>query len=143
LPGDTVLIIDDNSSDVFFIRKAFRSHGGTPEFFVASDGAEAILMVGRIEVNDVPCPELIVLDLSMPRKNGFEVLSRIRQSAHCGKTPVVMLSSSTSPKDREHAMRLGANLYFTKPASLTEFLELGKHLVAFLSMNKRNRETAD
>ena len=103
-----------------------------PDIFVATDGAVAIDLIARIDTTEVPCPELIILDINLPKRNGFEVLKRIRQSEKCMKKPVVVFSSSGDPKDREKAAHLGANLFLKKPFDLNEITAIGKQFKALL-----------
>jgi CheY-like chemotaxis protein len=66
----------------------------------------------------------LLLDLNLPRRTGTEVLRRLRQSPRCGHIPVVILTSSDAPKDREYANRLAADSYFRKPSDLKEFMKI-------------------
>jgi CheY-like chemotaxis protein len=79
----------------------------------------------QVDAGSAPCPVLVVLDLNLPKRNGREVLERIRQSPCCGKVPVAVFSSSDAATDRQEAARLGANRYIQKPSNLDEFLKIG------------------
>lgn len=96
------------------------------------DGEKAIRFVEELEANTGPYPQLVILDLNLPKRNGKDVLRRIRESAQWNHVPVVILTSSNAPKDREETARLGANLYIQKPSGLEEFLEIGAVLKNFL-----------
>ena len=74
---------------------------------------------------------MIVLDLNLPKSDGTDVLRSIRESDRLARTPVVVLTSSDSPRDRAAAERLGANCYITKPSDLDAFLALGGRLLSF------------
>jgi CheY-like chemotaxis protein len=123
-----VLLAEDNEADVFLIRLALLDHGVNPHLFVAADGDEAILLMDEIDHTLLPCPGLIVLDLNLPKRNGFDVLRRIKLSPKCAEIPVVMLSSSDTRKEREEAARLGAASYLKKPSDLGEFLKMGEQI---------------
>lgn len=95
------------------------------DLHIVSDGQKAIDFIARAEQDpDAPCPHLLVLDLNLPKRDGFEVLRRLRDSSVCGDIPVLIVTSSDAPGDLEQAAALGAG-YFRKPPSLEEFLKLG------------------
>lgn len=123
-----LLMVEDNSGDVGLLQIALRQHGLKPQLFVATDGHEACLLLDRIDDGILPCPDLIVVDLNLPKRNGFEVLQRVRASNKCGDKPVVILSSSDSPAEREKASRFGVTLYLKKPFTLPELEDVGKLL---------------
>ena len=84
-----------------------------------------LTLIERIDHQEsVPRPSLLLLDLNLPRRSGTEVLQRLRQSPTCGNIPVVILTSSDAPKDRESAEQLAADCYFRKPSDLNEFLKI-------------------
>ena len=92
---------------------------------VHGDGEEILNYLKDLEDNTEPCPDLVLLDLNIPKSSGTEVLHWIRKSTRCGKLPVVLLTSSHSPRDRELAEQLGVSHYFCKPTDLDEYLKLG------------------
>jgi len=95
------------------------------EVFVASDGEKAIEFIARAERDpDAPAPHLLLLDINLPKLDGFEVLKRLRASGKYKGIPVLVISSSDSPSDRSQAAELGAR-YFRKPPNYDEFLKLG------------------
>jgi CheY-like chemotaxis protein len=105
------------------------------ELHVASDGQRAIDFIIRAEEDpDAPCPHLLLLDINLPKADGFEVLRHVRGSQRCSKIPVLMTSSSDSPTDRNQAAKLGAG-YFRKPPSYDEYLKLGAVLKQLLKDN--------
>ena len=92
---------------------------------VASDGQKAIEFIIEAEMDaGAPCPDFLLLDLNLPKKDGFEVLERLRASEKFSSIPVVVMTSSNSPADRNRAAELGAS-YFCKPPNYEEFLKLG------------------
>ncbi len=96
--------------------------------FVVPDGQEAIDFIARAERDPAaPCPEFILLDLNLPKKDGFEVLRRLRESEKCSGVPVLIVTSSDSAADQEQAAKMGA-AYFRKPPSYAGFLRLGEVL---------------
>jgi CheY-like chemotaxis protein len=102
--------------------------------YVVRDGAIAIDFIEQVDADDGhPCPDLVLLDLNLPKVSGEEVLKRVRVSPRCGRTKVLIISSSNAPSDRERAMALGATGYFRKPSSLDEFMQLGPKVREMLS----------
>jgi CheY-like chemotaxis protein len=115
-----ILLAEDNPADVYLIEEALREHQVPFEITVAEDGEAAITMLGEGRTQ----PDIVLLDLNMPKRSGGEVLERVRKDAG-GDVPVIILTSSDSPSDKEEALRLGATCYIRKPTGLDEFLEIG------------------
>jgi two-component system, chemotaxis family, response regulator Rcp1 len=125
-----ILLGEDNPADVYLIRQALDEHRVNYQLHVAVHGGEVMeLLAGQ--VNHVP--DLIVLDLNLPRYEGLEVLKMIRNSPQMSHVPIVILTSSDSPKDRLAASALGATCYIRKPSSLDEFMGIGKTLRGLLT----------
>jgi chemotaxis family two-component system response regulator Rcp1 len=107
------------------VREAIRHENLQIDMHIVSDGQKAIEFLERAESDEnAPCPQCMLLDLNLPRVEGFEILRRVRASQKCGSIPVVVITSSDSPSDRSQAAALGAG-YFRKPPSYEEFLKLG------------------
>jgi chemotaxis family two-component system response regulator Rcp1 len=121
-----VLLLEDNPADVYLVREIFREHGLDCAMRIASDGGE---MLQIISSEHAPAEAqrlgLIILDLNLPRHDGTEILRRLRESAEFARVPVVVLTSSDSPRDRLVAHQLGAIRYLQKPSNLEQFLSLG------------------
>ena len=132
LSRNLIVLVEDNPADVLLLREALASHGVESSLFVANDGDEAIRFIDEIEKTRLRCPDLIILDLNLPRKSGFEVLQKVRATSRCCERPVVILSSSGAATDREQAARLGASCYIRKPSTLKDFLAIGAQLKAIL-----------
>ncbi len=108
---------------------------------MAVDGDEAADAIDQIDAEAMPVPELIILDLNLPKRSGHEVLGHIRDSVQCANQPVIILTSSDAPKDREEAARLGATLYIQKPSNLEDFMKIGAEFKRLLSRtNGRERQ---
>jgi chemotaxis family two-component system response regulator Rcp1 len=122
-----ILLAEDNEGDVYLVRRTLEQRGIPHKLIVARNGEEAMNLLRETE-NGPPgsMPELILLDLNLPRVDGAQILSHIRRTQAFGEIPVIVLTSSDSPKDRELALSLGANLYFRKPTDLTSFMRLGQ-----------------
>ena len=123
-----ILLAEDNDGDVFLVRRALQKRGVSHELVVMHNGEEALAWLdGHAgQQNGDGAPELILLDLNLPRVDGAQLLSHIRKSDSFCRTPVIVLTSSDSPKDRQMALELGANLYFRKPTDLGSFMDLGR-----------------
>jgi DNA-binding response OmpR family regulator len=126
-------LAEDNLPDALLVREAIQLEKLPLEVHGAADGERVIDWITRVERGDadVPCPHIFLLDLNLPRVDGFEVLRRIRASEKCKDVPVLVVTSSDSPADRAMAAQLGAG-YFRKPTSLEEFLKIGSVLRGFL-----------
>ena len=120
-----LLLAEDNLPDVLLVREAIRSEDLPLDVYVASDGQQAIDFIERAEHDpNAPCPHFLLLDLNLPKRDGFEVLQRLRAGERCKAIPVVIITSSDSPTDQAQAAALGAG-YFRKPPNYDEFLKLG------------------
>lgn len=123
-----ILLVEDNSDDVFFMQRAFKAAAITNPLHVAEDGDKAIeYLSGAGKFADrtaYPLPCLILLDLKLPGKTGLEVLAWVRKQAEFTTTIVIVLSTSREPRDIHEAYRLGANAYLVKPTSPAQLAEL-------------------
>src|SRR5687767_1292663 len=121
-----ILLADDNENDVLMFRRAARRANFNQPLHVVSNGEDTIAYLkGEGEYEDrakYPLPALVLLDLKMPRKNGFEVLEWMRQQSDFETMQVVVLSSSDEIHDINRAYELGANSFLVKPVSFDEFV---------------------
>jgi CheY-like chemotaxis protein len=125
-PRFEIVLVEDAEPDVFLVREALELSGLEFSLRVFDDGEKAAEFLDEVDRDDAaPRPQLLLLDLNIPKKTGAEVLERVRKSPRCGRLPVIVLTSSDSPKDREITTRLGATHYFRKPSRLAEFMKLG------------------
>ena len=119
-----ILLVEDSQSDVELFMLAHQSNKSSASVKVARDGVEAVefLLGGENQPKDAqdPLPRLVLLDLNMPRLNGFEVLARLRADERTRRLPVVIFSSSDQGADELEAQRLGANGYVRKPAQFKD-----------------------
>lgn len=123
-----ILLVDDNEDDVFIMQTVFRKVGISNPVQVLKNGEEAIhYLSGEGAYADrerFPIPTVILLDLNMPRVNGFEVLSWIRQQPTLKRIIVEVITASSRPGDVERAFDAGANSYFIKPSRMEELIEM-------------------
>jgi CheY-like chemotaxis protein len=128
----TVLLVEDNPTDVFVIKEALARTGLNIDLRIATNGHEALLYLESLVVAEKPCPALVLLDLNLPKIGGIEVLRHLRSTSPCSRTPVIVVTSSTAETDRAAVRRLGAEAYFEKPSSLSAYMELGEVVKRFL-----------
>lgn len=143
MAGDNrmILLVEDDPNDVFFLRYAFEVAGITNPLTVATDGQQAIdYLAGVRQYADrvrYPLPCLALLDLKLPVRMGFDVLRWIRDESNLRNLPVLVLTSSSDPRDIEEAYRLGACCYLVKPLSVQERLKLARNLKEYwLGVNR-------
>jgi DNA-binding response OmpR family regulator len=118
-------MVEDNLADALLVREAIGAEGLPLEVLAASDGEMAISFVERAEQDpDAPSPDAVLLDINLPKVDGFDVLRRIRASERFKNLPVIVLSSSDSLADRTEGAKLGAG-YFRKRPDYEEFLKIG------------------
>ncbi len=121
-----ILVAEDNPADVVLIREALDEHGVNYSLSAFEDGAETASFLEAIQLDtDLRRPDLALLDLNLPKVEGYELLRIIRAHPVCSKIPVIIVTSSDSIEDRQTAARMGASDYFRKPPSLEEFMKLG------------------
>ncbi|MDB6016062.1 MAG: response regulator with CheY-like receiver domain and winged-helix DNA-binding domain [Pedosphaera sp.] len=115
----TVLLVEDDLNDIFLVKRAFKKAHIPNPLQVVTDGVDAIhYLQGDDKYADRqlhPLPHLIVMDIKMPRKTGFEVLDWIKHDGLLKRIPVIIVSSSDQPEDINRAYELGANAYMIKP----------------------------
>lgn len=137
-----ILLVEDNEDDILLTQRAFSKHKLGNELVVVRDGREALdwlFAEGEHQGRDVAAqPEVVLLDVNMPRVGGLEVLERIRADARTALVPVVMLTSSKQEEDLVRSYQLGANSYVRKPVSFDAFAEAVRTLgVYWLVVNER------
>lgn len=127
-----ILMADDDDNDAFFVERAFKQAQISNPLYRVRDGEQVVAYLrGDGEYADrdkYPRPHLLLLDLKMPRKNGFEVLEWLRQQVGLRRMPVVVLTSSKEDPDINRAYELGANTYLVKPVKFEGLLDMIKTL---------------
>ena len=137
-----VLLVEDNPGDVRLTREALKDAKVHISLHVATDGIEAMSYLERTGPHvNAPRPDLILLDLNLPRKDGREVLKEIKESPSLRTIPVVILTTSSSDADVLQSYHLHANCYISKPVDLSGFLDVVKSIDNFwLSVVKLPRQ---
>ena len=116
------------------MRAALEEHNVVGDLLVFRDGARAIQFIDEIESGSGQCPDLMIVDLNLPKRPGREVLECRNRSGKLRNVPVVVLSSSDAMQDRDDSSRLRANLYLRKPSRLDDFLRLGASFKEMLGL---------
>jgi two-component system, response regulator len=142
MASNPILLVEDNPDDEALTLRAFRKNNVTNEVVVARDGAEALdylFATGAYASRDVTSlPQVVILDLKLPKIDGLEVLRRIRNTAQTRLLPVVILTSSNEERDRLEGYGLGANSYVRKPVDFAEFVDAVRQLgLYWLLLNER------
>jgi len=127
-----ILLVEDNEGDVRLIKEAFNESHINKSFSVARDGEDALnYLFKRGEYSEQQTPDIIFLDINLPKKNGFEVLEQIKNDPELKRIPVIMLSSSSSEDHIHKSYDLNANCYVTKPTDFDEYTEVVKTIEDF------------
>ena len=127
-----ILMVDDDAGDTLMAQEALEEAKFANNFYVVHDGIEALDFLQKQGAYiDAPSPDLILLDLNMPRMNGHEVLTWIRESDEYKLTPVIILTTSSSDQDILSSYQKQANCFITKPVDLQKFNEVVKYIDGF------------
>ena len=127
-----ILLVEDNPGDVRLTQEGLHEGKIHNHLSVASDGIEALAFLHRQgKYVDAPRPDLILLDLNLPRKDGREVLAEIKADHDLRRIPVVVLTTSSADQDIERSYDLAANCYITKPVDFQSFVDVVKSIEDF------------
>ncbi len=127
-----ILLVEDNPGDVRLTQEVLREGKMNNNLYVAKDGVDAVTFLRREgEYVDSPVPDLILLDLNLPKKDGREVLAEIKADSDLKHIPVVVLTTSKAEQDIHKAYNLHANCYITKPVDLDQFIQVVKSIEDF------------
>ncbi len=126
-----ILLVEDSPSDVRLIQEALKETPANVHITLARDGVEAMEHLRRSELGSVTRPDLVLLDLNLPRKNGREVLAEIKSSPALKSIPVLVMTSSRADEDVSDAYSLNANCYITKPSDLNEYVSVVRAIEGF------------
>lgn len=122
----SIVLVEDNPADVVLIRRALKEHGIECALEVIADGETALKHLAGLDLRSdgVPVPDMIVLDLNLPRRDGIEVLESCQRTPTLAGVPILVLTSSESPDERRRIEELGAG-YVRKPLLLDDFMAVG------------------
>lgn len=120
-----VVLAEDNPADVYLVRTALQDEGLEVNLQVFSDGEQLLTYINDVDVKKAPQPDLLLLDLNMPKRSGHEILARLKEGDRRASPPVIVITSSDSIQDKRLAAEMGAAHFFCKPSDLDEFMKLG------------------
>jgi CheY-like chemotaxis protein len=127
-----VLLVEDDPGDVVLITEAFEDNKVSNRLHTVADGVEALQFLRReAPYEDAPTPDLILLDLNLPRKDGREVLAEVKADEELRRIPVVVLTTSKAEEDVLRSYNLHANAYVTKPVDFDRFIEVVRQIDEF------------
>ncbi len=121
-----IVLAEDNAADALLVGEALREHDIHCDLHVIADGEDALALINGLDLDSsLVCPDLVLLDVHLPKCDGFQVLDRLRASPRCGQMPVVVLGSPALSRGRNLLQRDVGTRYFPKPISLDKFIQLG------------------
>jgi len=127
-----ILLVEDDPGDVLLIREAFEDNKVHNRLHVVPDGVEALTFLRQEgEHADAPRPDLVLLDLNLPRKDGREVLAEVKGDESLQHIPVVVLTTSKAEEDVLRSYKLHANAYVTKPVDFDRFIDVVRRIDEF------------
>lgn len=134
-----ILLVDDSDDDLMLTSLAFKRAGFSNPLETLRNGEEAIAyLAGEGDYRDrvkFPLPMVVLMDLKMPKKNGFDVLTWLRGQLVLGRIPIIVLTASTQAEDVQRAYELGANSFLVKPAALADLTAMMRCLREWLQYN--------
>ncbi len=127
-----ILLVEDNPGDVRLIKETLQEDKFFHRMYVTKDGEEAMDFLRRKgKYSEAPCPDLILLDLNLPKKDGREVLAEMKSDPELKRIPIVVLTTSEAEQDILMTYDLYANCYITKPVNLDQFIKVVRSIEAF------------
>jgi two-component system, chemotaxis family, response regulator Rcp1 len=130
-----ILLVEDNSSDAYLLKEVFAAKSKSTEIHWVTDGYEALDYLCNLnQYTHAPKPDMIVLDLNMPRVSGFEVLKKVKDTSPLASIPVIILTTSRDPLDHTQCKALGADMCLSKPHSLKEYENMVQQLMSWASL---------
>ncbi len=136
--GDTIpkpidiLVVEDNAGDARLIKEVLNDNKIFSSLYIVNDGVEAMdFLLNKTKYKNSPRPDLIILDLNLPRKDGREVLNEIKTDENLMHIPIVIMTISQAEEDILRSYNLHANCYITKPIDLNQFIKVVKSIEEF------------
>ena len=136
---NTIVVVEDNPADLWLVREALKAHRVHCVIQPIRDGEQALKLIN----SDESRVDLFILDMHLPKHDGQEILTCLRATKHYSRTPVIMMTTLESSMGAATAARIPTMVYFPKPSTLDEFMELGSIVVALLEQNHRPGATAE
>lgn len=127
-----ILLVEDNADDIAIMQEVLVKHGLADNLAIARDGEEALAYIYKQGAfANVKTPDVVLLDLNLPRKNGLEVLNSVRNSSNYSYLPIIVLSTSSSPDDIAQSYQSHANCFITKPFDIVTLYNMIGSLKSF------------
>ena len=127
-----ILLVEDNPGDIRLAQEALKEDKLSSNLYVVNDGVSAMQFLrGEGSYGDMPRPDLVLLDLNLPRMDGREVLAEVKRDPELGKIPIVVLTTSRADEDVCRAYSLNCNCYVTKPVAFDDYIEVIKAIDSF------------
>jgi len=127
-----ILLVEDNPGDIRLTQEAFKEGRIKNKLSVVTDGVEAVHFLKKLgKYKDVKLPDLVLLDLNLPKKDGKEVLNEIKNDNDLKHIPVIVLTTSQAEEDIIKSYKLQANCYISKPVDFSKFIDVIKHIESF------------
>jgi CheY-like chemotaxis protein len=126
-----IVLVEDSPADCYLFQEALKAHSVETDLTVFHDGEDALSFLVTAEAVG-PQPQLFVLDLNLPRVDGFTLLQHLRASARFAHSLVIVLTSSNNPADRAESLKLGATRFLRKAENVTDFLDIGREIKRML-----------
>ncbi len=136
-----ILLVEDNLGDTLLIKEAFQELGEACRLTTVNDGEKALAMLKEKANEPIAQPDLILLDLNLPKLNGHEVLKQLKANERLRRIPVVVLTSSRADRDVTTAYDLHCNAYFCKPSSYAEYVQVARVVAGFWQKALTNQRT--
>jgi DNA-binding response OmpR family regulator len=137
--NNTIVVVEDNPADLWLVREALKAHCVRCVIQPVPDGEQALKLINSEESR----VDLFILDMHLPKHGGEEILTCLRATKHYARTPVIMMTALESNMGAANAARNPTMVYFPKPSTLDEFMELGPIVVALLEQDHRLGATAE
>jgi chemotaxis family two-component system response regulator Rcp1 len=131
-----ITTIEDNPADVQLLRMALNNAAFAYELTVITDGAAALTLFREMDPAASTMPDVVVLDLNLPKYDGLEILEVVRSNPSFGDIPIAVLSSSSSPREQARIQNFSRVKYMTKPSDLGQYLAIGQILRDFVKENR-------
>jgi DNA-binding response OmpR family regulator len=135
----TIVVVEDNPADLWLVREALKAHRVHCVIQPVGDGEQALKLIN----SDESQVDLFILDMHIPKHGGEKILTCLRATKHYARTPIIMMTALESSIGATTAARIPTTVYFPKPSTFDEFMELGSIVVALLDQDHRADGTAE
>jgi len=126
-----IVLVEDSPADCYLFQEALKAHSVETDLMVFHDGEDAMSFLLAAETNQ-PAPQLFVLDLNLPKVDGFTLLQQLRATVRFAHSLVIVLTSSDNPADRAESIKLGATRFVRKAENVNDFLDIGREIKMLL-----------